>query len=52
MLTVTSARSNAAEIAFQLANQPFKLDITRRVNFTNWDGTPGTALVRNFNIVG
>ena len=51
-MTTLIASSNAAIIAFQMANQPFKLDITRRVNFTHFDGTTGSALVRNFAIVG
>jgi hypothetical protein len=46
------SRTNAQEIAYQMANQPFALDITRRVNFINWDGSIGTALIRNFAIVG
>jgi hypothetical protein len=50
MTTIT--RSDAAIIAFQMANQPFKLDVTKTATIRDFTGKPVRIRVRNFRLVG
>lgn len=57
MTTITigntaDAIDKALEAYYQIDNQPFALDVTRRVAFTTFEGERKFALVRNFTLVG
>jgi hypothetical protein len=52
MTTIAPAQTAAAIIAYQLANQPIKLDVTKTATIRDWTGKPVRIRVRNFTLVG